>query len=300
MSRLEQMRAHFLQRVYNEQEVSTNTVKNHYQQKSVARTLSSAKSVAHLPSSRDYHNNSYQNQNYQKISSNQNYHHHYQMRRTPSCLTSSSTSGLRARIDRRNSSSSSCSSSSNLSRVKSLTSIHQQNLEPYRVQPAKVSKVYKQNVEHFPQTKGIQTSEGPSSKVNNSTVSKVNKASQQATITSSSKVSNTSFRENRRPSTNGNSSSLGTRGSQAEQPKLECKHCGRSFAAKERLDKHVTICEKTSSKKRPVFSSARQREVLLTDKADENNDKEKKASSSDDRLLNVSVRKSSSFLKTKH
>lgn len=46
-----------------------------------------------------------------------------------------------------------------------------------------------------------------------------------------------------------------------KQTELQCKHCSRKFAAKERLDKHAEICAKTFHKQRPVFNSAKQRQV---------------------------------------
>ena len=278
MSRLEQMRQHFLQRVYSEQAatavVSQQNYNNYHYQKSstpARAALSSAKSLAHLPSTSVH----------QKISANyqspyQQQPYHPLMRRTPSCMTTSSISSVKARVDRRNSSASNCSTgSTSLSRVKSLTSIHQQqqHLEPYRPPaPAKVSKHSQAPLAKVQPSRVNSTASSAGSKVNSSSsrAPQPPTTSQTSSTGTSSRAaveSNSGSSSQRRPSsTNSNRSSHSTRN---EQASLECKHCARPFAAKERLDKHVTICAKTSTKRRPVFSSARQRGVDSSKNSDD-------------------------------
>ncbi len=281
MSRLEQMRQHFLQRVYSEQAatavVSQQNYNNYHYQKSstpARAALSSAKSLAHLPSTSVH----------QKISANyqspyQQQPYHPLMRRTPSCMTTSSISSVKARVDRRNSSASNCSTgSTSLSRVKSLTSIHQQqqHLEPYRPPaPAKVSKHSQAPLAKVQPSRVNSTASSVGSKVNSRAPQPPTTSQTSSTGTSSRAAveSNSGSSSQRRPSsTNSNRSSHSTRN---EQASLECKHCARTFAAKERLDKHVTICAKTSTKRRPVFSSARQRGVDSLKSSDDGGDKDK-------------------------
>lgn len=45
----------------------------------------------------------------------------------------------------------------------------------------------------------------------------------------------------------------------ANKNELQCKHCQRKFSTRDRLEKHMDICQKTFKKQRPKFNSVKQR-----------------------------------------
>lgn len=213
MSRLEQMRQHFLQRVHSEQQ----QLSLQFTKTKTKSSLNSAKSIQNIS-------------NLLKISPGQS-----QLRRTPSCLQASSY-GYNNKFIREHSFLESADLLSrgrspvktNLSRVKSLNSIS--SLAPSRLKPKSVSSKQSES------TKRNLTPIGNETQANNAKVNRPN------TTRAAPNGSRALSEEQKRATTNSS-----------------CKHCDRTFSAKDRLDKHVNICAKTLHKQRPIFNSAKQR-----------------------------------------
>lgn len=211
MSRLEQMRQHFLQRVHSEQQqLSLQLPKT-----KTGSSLNCAKSIQNISS-------------LLKISPGS------QLRRTPSCLQASSY-GYNNKfiqehgfLDSADLLSRGSPVKNNLSRVKSLNSIS--SLAPSRLKPKSVSSKQSES------TKRNLTPVGNETQANNAKVNRPN------TTRAAPNGSRALSEEHKRATTNSS-----------------CKHCDRTFLAKDRLDKHVNICAKTLHKQRPIFNSAKQR-----------------------------------------
>ena len=210
MSRLEQMRQHFLQRVHNEQQQLSLQLPLRR-----GSAMSCTKSIQNIPGLLQF----------PQVQQSQ-------LRRTPSNLEPSHGRKY-GQGQGFYSSESHIGAKANLSRVKSLNSINL--VAPSRMKPKCA------NSKQSESTKRNLTPSGNEAQTNNAKVNRppTRTANNSRTLAVESK---------RFPANNGST-----------RNELQCKHCDRKFAAKERLDKHVEICAKTLHKKRPIFNSSKQR-----------------------------------------
>ncbi|KAI2808720.1 hypothetical protein RDWZM_005927 [Blomia tropicalis] len=278
MSRLEQMRQHFLQRVYHDQQQSALRATA-----TRSSSLTHAKSIHNIPKCYTTSSSSSSPQSSQCIP----------LKRTASELHSISSAKYASHYHqhhRANVNRVAQTNHVNISRVKSLNNVY---IGPNRVQMKSVNgnttntnnnnatigivnnnnnssngHIYSQsngNVENGPvstfngkhgETKRYSTSSVNNNGGNNANnngsmgVNRPNRTRVQTAQTIPSSTQSTASRRRAPNSTNNNNNN---------REELQCKHCQRQFAAKDRLERHVDICARILNKRRPVFNSSRQR-----------------------------------------